>query len=76
MQEYSLSVHSLYTEIQDDQLHDIVRATKRMNPKCGLKMLMGYLGSRGIFVPRHRMREALSRVDPQGVATQWCMATK
>ena len=76
MQEYNLSMHSLYTEIQDNQLHDIVSATKRMNPKCGSKMLMRYLNSRGIFFCRHCMREALSQVYPQGVATQWCTATK
>ena len=69
MQEYGLLVHSLYTEIQDNQLDDMLRATKRTNPKCGSKMLMGYLGSRGIFAPRHHVREALSQVDPQGVAT-------
>ena len=69
MQEYGLSVHSLYTEIQDNELDEIVTATKRINPKCGPKMLMGYLGSRGIFVPRYHVREALSQVDPQGVGT-------
>ena len=76
MQEYCLSVHSLYTEIQDNQLHDIVRATKRMNPKCGSKMMIGYFGSSSIFIPRHHVREALSWVDPQRVATWQCMATK
>ena len=76
MQEYSLSVHSIYTEIQDNELDDIVRATKRINPKCGSKMLMGYLDSRGIFVTRYHVREVLTQVDPQGVATRWCMAIK
>ena len=74
MQEYGLSVHSLYIEIQNNELDDIVRATKRINPKCGSKMLMGYLGSRGIFVTRHHVRKVLSQVDPQEVATRWCMA--
>ena len=53
-------MHSLYTEIQDNQLDDIVGATERTHPKCGSKMLMGYLGSWGIFVPRHCVTEALS----------------
>ena len=35
MQEYRLLVHSLYTEIKNDELDDIVRVTKRINPKCG-----------------------------------------
>ena len=37
---------------------------------------MAYLGSRGIFVPRRHVREAFSRADPQGEATQWSMAIK
>ena len=37
MQEYGSSVHSLYTEIQDNQLDDIVRATKRTNPNVDQK---------------------------------------
>ena len=51
MQEYDLSVHSLYTETQDNQLDDIVRVTKRTNPKYVSKMLMGYLGSRDYLSP-------------------------
>ena len=51
MQEYNLSVHSLYTEIQDNQLDNIVRVTKRTNPKYVSKMLMGYLGSRDYLSP-------------------------
>ena len=76
IQEYGLSVHSFYTEIQNNELDEIVRATKRINPKCGSKIMMGYLGSRGIFVTRHHVRDVLSRVDRQRVATQWCTAIK
>ena len=65
MQEYGLLVHSLYTEIQDNQLDDMLRATKRTNPKCGSKMLMGYLGSMGIFVLRHRVRGSLTSSSPE-----------
>ena len=68
MQEYSLSVRTFYTEIADSQLDDIVRDTKRANPSCGSKMLVGYLSARGIFLPRRRVRESLSRVDPLAVA--------
>ena len=76
MQEYGLSVHSLYTEIQDNELDDIVRATKRTNPKCGSKMLMRYLGSKGIFVPKHHERSSFKSNNPQGVVTWWCTAIK
>ena len=64
IQEYGLSVRAFYTEIQDCQLDDIVRDKTRGNPGCGSKMLIGYLSAKGIFLPRSRVRESLSRVDP------------
>lgn len=76
MQEYSLSVRTFYTEIADSQLDDIARDTKRANPSCGSKMLVGYLSARGIFLPRRRVRESLSRVDPLAVAARRCKVIK
>ena len=76
MQEHGLSVCALYTEMQDSQLDDIVRDIKRGNPSCGSKMLAGYFGARGIFLPRRRIRESLSRVDPLAVAARRCKAIK
>ena len=76
MQEYGLSVRALYAEINDSPLDDIVRETKQANPSCGSKMLVGYLASRGIFLPRRRVRESLSRVDPLAVAERRCKAIK
>ena len=55
MQEYGLSVRALYAEINDSPLDDIVWETKLANPSCGSKMLVGYLASRGIFLPRRRI---------------------
>ena len=75
MQEYSFSVCDFYTEIADSQLDDILRDTKRVNPSCGSKMLVGYLSARGIF-PGRRVRESLSRVDPLAVAARRCKAIK
>lgn len=76
MQEFGLSVRALYTEIDDSQLDEIARDTKTANPGCGSKMLVGYLGARGIFVPRHRVREVLSRVDPRAVGAVRCKPIK
>ena len=76
MQEYGLSVRACYTEIHDCQLDDIVRDTKRGNPSCGSKMLIGYLGARDIFLPRRRVRESLSRVDPLAVTARRCKTIK
>ena len=76
MEEYGLSVRTLYSDIQDSQLDDVVRDIKRANPTCGSKMLFGYLSARGIFLPRRRVRESLSRVDPLAVAARRCKAIK
>ena len=59
MQEYGISLRFLYIEIDDRQLGDLVGETRAANPSCGSKMLVGYLGARGTFVPRYRIREAL-----------------
>lgn len=72
MQEYGLSVHAFYTEIEDNQLGDIVREIKRGNPSCGSRSI----GARSMFLPRRRVRESLSRVDPEGVASRWRTAIK
>lgn len=76
MQEYGLSVRACYTKIHDCQLDVIVRDTKRANPSCGSKMLIGYLGARDVFLPRRRVRESLSRVDPLAVTARRCKAIK
>lgn len=70
MHEYDLSARASFSEIHDNQLDDIVNDIKGMNPSCGSKMLVGYLGARGIFLPRRRIRESLTRVDPLGVAAR------
>lgn len=70
MQEHGISVRSLYTEIDGSQLDELIRETRTANPTCGSKMLVAYHGERDIFVPTHRIREALSRVDPLAVAAR------
>ena len=72
MQEYNLSVRAQYTDITDDKLDEIVLEIKKVNPNCGSKVLIGYLSSKGIRVPRDCVRDSLARVDPLGIAARRC----
>ena len=44
-------------------------------PNCGYRRLEGHLLARGIKVPQLRIRDALRRVDPTGVASRWLCVT-
>lgn len=39
-------------------------------------MMQSYLKAAGIFVPRYRVRENLSIVDPVGTASRWGQSIK
>jgi hypothetical protein len=45
-------------------------------PEIGERMMLGALRSRGIVVPRHRVRQILHRVDPISIALRWHSKTK
>lgn len=45
-------------------------------PEIGERMTVGALRSRGITVPRHRVRQMLHKVDPIGAALRWHSKTK
>ena len=44
---------------------------KQDMPDVGERMLQGALRSKGVIVPRRRIREAVHRVDPINVALRW-----
>ncbi len=74
MQEFGLTVHSRFSNISNESLDEMVQEIKDMNPRWGPKLLVGYLRSRGTFVQRERVRQALVRVDPIGVVARRCRA--
>jgi len=58
---------SKYSDIGDIELDNIVVDIKESHPHIGEKMMSGFLTARNVTVQRHRIREALVRLDPQGV---------
>jgi len=66
MTEYNLSIRSLYSDINDDQLDAIVEEVTTHFPMCGNRQMQGHLTARGLRVQQERVRESQRRVDPAG----------
>ena len=67
MQEYNISMQSRYSLISDADLRQVVATLSSRNPNLGEKSIDGLLRAQGIIVQRHRIRDILHVVDPEGV---------
>ena len=56
-----------YTPISDNQLDETCRQITSEFPNCGVRRMRGFLLDRNIRVSWERRREAMRRIDPQGV---------
>ena len=56
-----------FTDISNAELDEMVIGYKRNHPHDGEGMLIGFLRSNNIHIPRSRVRECIHRVDPGGV---------
>ena len=72
---YDLSIDGRFMEISDDSLNQEVEVIKKTFPACGERTVIGCLRSKGIFVPRHRLREIIRVHDPIAVLLCWTVAT-
>lgn len=61
-----------YSDINNNTLDGAIRRIKHNHPNCGEVMVMGHLRAQGINVQRHRVREAIQRVDPEGAHERRC----
>lgn len=59
-----------YTDISDQHLDEVVIRYKQIHPFDGERMLIGYLRSQDIHLPRQRIQECIHRVDPGGVRSR------
>jgi repressor of nif and glnA expression len=66
----------MFSNIGDDEMDDIVREASNSHPNFGLRMMKGYLQSKGVHVQRKRIRYSLLRIDPIGLMQRWKMAIK
>ena len=67
LEEVGLTKSDLYSNISHNELVRIVRELSEWNPNLGEKSIDGILRSRNILVQRHKIRDALHAVDPEGV---------
>ena len=57
-----------YSEINEEDLLNNVREIIDTLPDAGESYVIGSLRSRGIFIQRHRIRDAINKIDPVGRA--------
>ena len=76
MSEFGLSVTALYSSVTDQELDLLVSQIKDEFPNCGSRLMHGHMLSRGHRISQARIREALHRVDPEGVAIRWTSAVQ
>ena len=62
---------SRFSSISEVHLEQQVSDIKATFVNCGERMVMGILRSRGIHVPRHRVRDIIRRIDPINTALRW-----
>ncbi|XP_041453550.1 uncharacterized protein LOC121406606 [Lytechinus variegatus] len=65
LQEYGISLRSLYSPIDDNELDEKVEFILQNMPMAGYKTVDGYLTSQHVRVQRQRIRDSLHRLDPQ-----------
>ena len=65
-----------YSSIDDNQLDQMITMASNEHPGIGIRMLQGFLKSRGHRVQRERLRHSLLRTDPIGVVERWKQTVK
>eukprot|EP00731_Ephydatia_muelleri_P004752 Em0002g928a len=68
--EFGLSDALEYSSITDSDLEAIACEYAVLHPNSGQKSFSGYLSQLGFRVQRHRVRNALIKVDPNGVRSR------
>ena len=75
LRDYGISVTLTMSQLTNEQLDDKVRQIKNDFPNAGYRRVYSQLCCQGIKVPQSRVREAMQRVDPLGVAQRWLSLT-
>ena len=67
LHEFNISLNTTFSLISNDDLDAVVRDIVNEFPNVGSRQLQGFLRARGYNIQQQRVREALRRVDPEGV---------
>ena len=66
----------MYSAIDDVQLDELVVSAVNQHPGIGIRMLKGFLQSKGFRIQRERIRMSLLRIDPIGLMERWRSTVK
>ena len=66
--EYNIKLHDIYSDLTDEALDETLQNIIGLNRSVGAEGARARLRSHGITVPRQRVRDAMERIDPAGVA--------
>ena len=66
----------MFSDIEDNQLDELVQTASSQHPGMGIRMLKGYLQSKGFRIQRERIRLSLLRTDPIGIMERWRSTTR
>lgn len=66
----------MYSTIVNDEFHALVVMATEEHPEIGIRMLTGYLKSKGHRIQRHRIYSSLQRTDPIGLIERWQLTVK
>ncbi len=66
--EYDISLRGRYSDLTDASLDETLRGLIGLNRNVGSEGARARLQSQGIRMQRRRVREAMERIDPAGVA--------
>ena len=75
LREFGISSTERKTPISDTDLDVAVRGIQRMFPNARYRRVQSQLFLNGIKVAQRRVREAMHRTDPEGVAMRWLSIT-
>ncbi|XP_060587542.1 uncharacterized protein LOC132743043 isoform X2 [Ruditapes philippinarum] len=70
LQYYSLSIRNSYSNIDDNELDELVASKVQEFPNSGYRTIYGHLKSVDVRIQISRVREAIKRVDPCAVAVR------
>ena len=65
-----ISRESFYSDISDNQLDKVIEEIKETHANDGEVLMAGHLVTRGLLVPRSRLRASIHRVDPENTAAR------
>ena len=76
MEEEGVTRISKYSDISDADLDREVIDIKAQHPNDGERLLIGHLATRGVIVPRAKLRASIHRVDPENTAIRRSVAIR